>query len=184
VTVAPFQRRAIGAVAREHLDDKARERFQKVLAEKVSWFGATLLGIRFAPRDHQAVTRLVEEFRSQGAEIIILAGAGALDPLDPIFQALTMLGAKMVRHGVPAHPGSLFWMALLGETPLIGMPTCGMFSQATTFDLILPRILAGERIDEASLASLGHGGLLSREMAFRFPPYRPQQLRGELPEPG
>lgn len=184
VTVTPFQRKVVGAVARENLDDKARERFQKVLAEKISWFGSTLLGIRFAPHDDKTVARSVEEFRAQGAEIVILAGASALDPLDPIFQALTMLGAKMVRHGVPAHPGSLFWMALLGETPLIGMPTCGMFSQATTFDLILPRILSGERLDEASLASLGHGGLLSREMAFRFPPYRPQQSRGELPEPG
>jgi hypothetical protein len=57
-----------------------------------------------------------------------------------------------------------------------------MFSQATTFDLILPRILAGETITNEEIARLGHGGLLSREMAFRFPPYRANASRGELPE--
>ena len=45
------------------------------------------------------------------------------------------------------------------------MPACGMFSQATTFDLVLPRLLAGDRVDNAAVADLGHGGLLSRESA-------------------
>ena len=55
-----------------------------------------------------------------------------------------------------------------------------MFSQATTFDLVLPRLLAGERVGNAQIAALGHGGLLSREMAYRFPPYRAGAARGEL----
>src|SRR2546427_13192988 len=59
------------------------------------------------------------------------------------------------------------------------MPTCGMFSQATTFDLVLPRILAGEHMDNRTIAELGHGGLLSRDMAYRFPPYRANAARGE-----
>jgi hypothetical protein len=55
-----------------------------------------------------------------------------------------------------------------------------MFSQATTFDLVLPKILGGEAVGNREIAALGHGGLLSREMAFRFPPYRPSAPRGEL----
>lgn len=86
----------------------------------------------------------------------------------------------MERHGAPAHPGSLLWISRWGERQVVGMPTCGMFSQATTFDLVLPRILAGEAIGNAEIAALGHGGLLSREMAFRFPPYRATAPRGEL----
>jgi hypothetical protein len=57
-----------------------------------------------------------------------------------------------------------------------------MFSQATSFDLVLPRILAGETVDHADLAAIGHGGLLSRDSAWRFPPYRKSAARGELPE--
>jgi len=71
-------------------------------------------------------------------------------------------------------------VADLGGRPVLGMPACGMFSQATTFDLVLPRLLAGDRVDNALVAALGHGGLLSRDSAYRFPPYRKTAVRGEL----
>jgi hypothetical protein len=48
------------------------------------------------------------------------------------------------------------------------------------FDLVLPRLLAGELVGAPELASLGHGGFLTRDMAFRFPPYRVQRQRGEV----
>jgi molybdopterin biosynthesis enzyme len=111
---------------------------------------------------------------------LIVAGASALDPLDSVFGGLALLGARMERHGAPAHPGSLLWLADWEGLPVLGMPTCGMFSQATTFDLVLPRLLAGEAVGNRELAGLGHGGLLSRDMAYRFPPYRAGVLRGEL----
>jgi molybdopterin biosynthesis enzyme len=103
-----------------------------------------------------------------------------MDELDPTFRALRQLGARRERHGVPAHPGSLFWLARLGDTPILGMPTCGLFSQATVFDLVLPRLLVGDRVDARILAALGHGGLLTRDVAYRFAPYRPSRQRGAL----
>jgi hypothetical protein len=45
---------------------------------------------------------------------------------------------------------------------------------------VLPKILAGERVDARALAALGHGGLLTRDVAYRFPPYRPSKQRGAL----
>jgi hypothetical protein len=74
----------------------------------------------------------------------------------------------------------LLWLARWDGKTVLGMPTCGMFSQATTFDLILPRLLTGESIGNREMAELGHGGLLSRDMAYRFPPYRASAARGEL----
>jgi hypothetical protein len=47
-----------------------------------------------------------------------------------------------------------------------------MYSQATSADLVLPWIMAGERVTLDDVAGLGFGGLLEgKEMAFRFPPY-------------
>ena len=51
---------------------------------------------------------------------------------------------------------------------------------ATVFDLVLPRLLAGLAVDSAWLAGLGAGGLLTRDVAARFPPYRPRQERGAV----
>lgn len=180
ILVAGFRPATIGAVARESLDARQRARFESALKQKIDWLGGRLLPLRFAGPSDRAVADELRSLRAEGADVLIVAGASALDPLDPVFSGLTLLGATMERHGVPAHPGSLLWLARWEGAPVLGMPTCGMFSQATTFDLVLPRLLTGEPIGNRELAALGHGGLLSREMAYRFPPYRANAARGEL----
>lgn len=115
-----------------------------------------------------------------GAGVVLVAGTTAMDPLDPAFDAVQLLHGRLERVGVPAHPGSLLWLARIGDVPVIGMPSCGLFSRATVFDLVLPRLLAGLPVDSAWLATLGHGGLLTRDVAARFPPYRPRQERGAV----
>lgn len=180
LAVKGFQPTIIGAVARENLEAKQRARFEAALKQKTDWFGGRLLPVRYAGPSPRAVADELLALRREGAELLVVAGASALDPLDPVFGGLELLGARMERHGAPAHPGSLLWIARWEGASVLGMPTCGMFSQATTFDLVLPRILTGEPIGNRQLAELGHGGLLSREMAYRFPPYRASAARGEL----
>jgi hypothetical protein len=180
VRVRPFRAMRIGAVVREALGEKGMTRFREALGEKVAWLGSELLEPRFVADDPDAIGRAIVGLIDDGAEIIALAGTKAMDLLDPAFAALNQIDAQIERHGVPAHPGSLFWLARRGDVPIIGMPTCGLFSQATVFDLVLPRMLTGERIGRAELADLGHGGLLTREMAFRFPPYRRSSDRGQV----
>ena len=182
VAVKPFVPRVLGALSRESLAPPQRQRFEASLTEKVDWFGSRLLPVRYAAGDAQATAVEMEGLLAAGADILIAAGAGSLDPLDPVFAGLERLGGRMIRHGAPAHPGSLLWIAEVRGHAVLGMPACGMFSQATTFDLILPRILAGEPAGAAEVAALGHGGLLSRDSAYRFPPYRKSAARGELSE--
>jgi hypothetical protein len=180
IAVRGFRPAAVGAVAREHLEPRQRTRFEGALQQKVDWFGSRLLPVRYAGAAARAVADELRQLRQEGADVLVVAGASALDPLDPVFGGLALLGARMERHGAPAHPGSLLWVAAWEGRTIVGMPTCGMFSQATTFDLVLPRILAGEVVGNREIAALGHGGLLSRDMAFRFPPYRAAAARGEL----
>ena len=182
VRVKPFRPHVLAALSRESLAPAQRQRFEASLTEKVDWFGSKLLPVRYAAGDGTAMAAEMESLLAAGADILIAAGAGSLDPLDPMFAGLARLGGRMVRHGAPAHPGSLLWIADLRGHPVLGMPACGMFSQATTFDLVLPRILAGTPAGAAEIAALGHGGLLSRDSAYRFPPYRTSAARGELSE--
>ena len=53
--------------------------------------------------------------------------------------------------------------------PILGIPACGMYHRTTVFDLILPRVLAGERIGREELAELGHGGLCLHCKECRYP---------------
>lgn len=180
VHVRAFRPTVVGAVVQESLGPRAMARFEAALGEKVRWFGSTLLEPDFVSADADAIAAGIERQVALGATIVALAGSRPMDPLDPVYEALARAGAVMERQGVPAHPGSLVWLARRGEVPIIGMPACGLFSQATVFDLLLPRLLVGERLRGGDLAALGHGGFLTRDMAYRFPPYREARDRGAV----
>jgi hypothetical protein len=180
IAVRPFRVSTIVALAPATLLPRARARFEAALREKIDWFGSRLGRLAFVPAEVEALAGGLREALATGCDLVVVAGAGALDPLDPVFLALDRVAARLVRRGVPAHPGSLLWLAQ--ATPILGMPSCGMFSQATLLDLVLPRLLAGVPVGSRELAALGHGGVLGREMAFRFPPYRAGVDRGAVPD--
>lgn len=180
ISVRPFVAARLGVVVLETSGSSALERFRRALAEKASWFGSSLLEPCVTVRNVRAVAAAMEGVVATGATVVLVAGTNAMDPMDPAFEAVRLLGGRVERVGVPAHPGSLLWLARIGEIPVIGMPSCGLFSRATVFDLVLPRLLAGLPVDSMWLASLGHGGLLTRDVAARFPAYRPRQERGSV----
>jgi hypothetical protein len=180
VRVLAFRPLRVAAVVQETLGERALGRFRDTLAEKVAWFGAHLMDPAFVEASDSALAEAVQRAVSDGAEVVIIAGAKAMDPLDPAFGALENLGVRLDRFGIPAHPGSLFWTARLGDVPVLGMPSCGLFSRATSFDLVLPRVLAGTGTGAAELAAFAHGGLITKDTSFRFPRYRDATARGEM----
>lgn len=180
VRVREFRSMVVAAVVQETLGERALGRFRDALDEKVTWFGGRLMEPAFVESSDAALAQAVERAVDDGADVVIIAGSKAMDPLDPAFGALQKLGIRVERFGLPAHPGSLFWIARLGDVPVLGMPSCGLFSRATSFDLVLPRVLAGDDVDSAALAAFGHGGLITKDTAFRFPRYREATARGEM----
>lgn len=180
IRVRPFLPHRIGAVVRESLGTRAVARFRDAVAEKISWFGSSLCALETTPSSEEGVAAALTAVEQAGSEILLVAGTKAMDMLDPTFAALERLGARMVRHGVPAHPGSLLWLADWRGKPIVGMPTCGLFAQATVFDLVIARLLTGERPTRRDLSRLGEGGLLTKALAFRFPAYRAAAERGAV----
>jgi hypothetical protein len=98
----------------------------------------------------------------------------SVDPDDVTRFAVRNLGATDITYGSAVLPGAMFLVAYLGlnghpSIPIMGIPACGMFAKRTILDLILPRVLAGERIGRKELAELGHGGLCMNCEACRYP---------------
>lgn len=171
VSVEPFRGGKVGVIVRDRLAQQGRERFEASIHLKVGWFGSPVSGIRYLPDDVEAISGAIEQFVGEGAVLILAAGVNSTDPLDLTIQALDRLGAHTEKRGVPAHPGSTCWLSYLGDVPIFGLALCGMFSQTTVLDLLLPRFLSGRTVRAAEIASLGHGGVLGKGMAARFPSY-------------
>jgi hypothetical protein len=173
VWVAPFVARRVGVVVKESIRATARERFEASVRAKVEGLGSEIIDIVYVEDDADAVETAVGRFTRgvDTADLVLTAGSASTDPDDAFFVAIAELGGRVVRRGVPSHPGSMLWLARVGGTSILGLPTCGAYSKATAADLLLPRLLAGEPASEATVAKLGHGGILTRNQRFRFPRY-------------
>lgn len=173
VWVARFVPARVGVIVKESVRTTARERFEASVRAKIEGLGSEIVAIDYVEDDTDAVETAMAGFvRGPDAlDLILTAGAASTDPLDPCFVAIAALGGRVVRRGVPAHPGSMLWLARIGKTAILGLPTCGAYSKATAADLLLPRLLSGEPASERTVAKLGHGGILTRSQRFRFPPY-------------
>jgi hypothetical protein len=176
IRVLPFVPRHVGVLVREELLPAAGERFREAITTKVEWFGSAITEIAHPANTVAALIEAFQHLIADGADMMLCAGVTSTDPLDLTVRALDLLGARWEKRGVPAHPGSTYWLAYLGDVPVLGMASCGMFSRATVLDLILPRFFAGEQVTARTLAALGHGGLLNKGMAFRFPDYASAEI--------
>ena len=170
VGVAPLVARRVASVVKESLHAPARERFESSVRLKVEALGSRIVGFDYVEDTVEAVSAAFAA-EARAADLVLTAGSASTDPSDPFFVAIERLGGRIVRHGVPAHPGSMLWLARIGRTDILGLPTCGAYSKATAADLLLPRLLSGERVSRGLVAGLGHGGVLGRSMRFRFPAY-------------
>jgi molybdopterin biosynthesis enzyme len=174
--VKPYLPRKVGVVTTEGLRGSLQERFQHTVRSKISWFGSEVIGFADVPDQPEEIARAIESFVAQGATLILAGGGNTIDPLDPTISALPLLDAEVISFGAPAHPGSMFWLAAAGDLPIVNLASCSMYSRSTIADLVLPWIMAGERVTKADMAGLGYGGLLDRDMSFRFPAYSSESV--------
>jgi hypothetical protein len=146
-----------------------QDKFVPVIKPKLAAFGCPVLDVVFTPDDAVfiagAVTRLIE----QGAEMIVTTGGMSVDPDDVTRMGVAAAGAEDVLYGSSVLPGAMLLLARIGSVPVIGVPACGMFHDQTIFDLVLPRVLAGEELTRRDLAALAHGGLCLSCPSCRYP---------------
>lgn len=180
VRVRPFVSLRGALLVHEKIAEAALERARRSFHEKLAFFGSKLDSARAVSGTPEALAQALREEQRNGVQLLVLAGSRSMDPEDPVLRALDLTGARMERHGVPAYPGTLLWIAYLGEVPILGAPSCGIFSRASSLDLVLPRLMTGERLRATEIAGLSAGGILAPETSYRLAPYRSGVPRGQL----
>ncbi len=145
------------------------DRFAPILSEKLTALGCTAHNPTFAPDDPEIICDAIKNHLDNGCNLLMLSGGMSVDPDDVTRQGIRLAGATEMSYGSAVLPGAMFLMAYIGDVPLLGVPACGLHHRITVLDLVLPRILAGEKIGKAELAFLGHGGLCKDCEACVYP---------------
>lgn len=161
VKVTPFKAHKVGVVitGNEVCKKRIRDEFGPVITKKVEAFGSSVMRIEYVPDDCEVIKVRISQMAAGGAEIIFVTGGMSVDPDDVTPKAIRLTGAVVEKYGAPALPGAMFMLAYLDDVPVLGIPACGMFFKTTIVDLLLPRLLAGERIRRSDIVDLAHGGL-------------------------
>jgi hypothetical protein len=193
VEVKPLRKPKVGVVitGNEVYSGTVKDAFAAVIANKIEAFSGELAGVYYAPDDRKAIEDRLRELLRAGADLLITTGGMSVDPDDVTRFAIRSLGAQDIIYGSAVLPGAMFLVGYVFNTetnagssprpqqtprapnfapvPVLGIPACGMYHKTTVFDLVLPRILAGERIGRRELAELGHGGLCLNCNKCRYP---------------
>lgn len=160
--VLPFNKKRVGIVTTgsEVYKGRIKDTFTPVIVEKVEECGAEVGWHEICDDKHEMITAAIKKMLAEGCEMVICTGGMSVDPDDRTPLAIKNAGVDIVTYGAPVLPGAMFLLSYYnGNIPVVGLPGCVMYSKRTIFDLILPRVMAGEILTKEDMDSLGEGGL-------------------------
>ena len=160
-TILPFHQMKVGIVTTgsEVYHGRITDKFTPVVKAKLEEAGMEVLGNVLCDDDSQMVTDAINEWITKGAEFVVCTGGMSVDPDDRTPLSIRNATDEVITYGAPVLPGAMFMLAYKGEIPVVGLPGCVMYARRTIFDLVLPRIAAGERLSVEDFTVLGEGGL-------------------------
>lgn len=139
---------------------RIKDTFTPVVVNKLSEYGITVCGHKIVNDESEMIVNAITDLKDNGADLIICTGGMSVDPDDLTPSSIRKSGATIISYGAPVLPGAMFLIGYFeDETPIMGLPGCVMYSKATIFDLVLPRIAAGVKVTKKDIAKMGNGGL-------------------------
>ena len=141
---------------------RIKDGFGPIVNKKVSELGSSVDSVELSPDDPDVIADHIRNAKQAGADVILVSGGMSVDPDDKTPEGIRRSGARVETHGFPVLPGSMFLLAYLGDTPVMGLSGCVLHDPFTAFDALLPRLLAGEKITRADIMAMGHGGLAKK----------------------
>jgi len=159
--VKPFRPLKVGAVVTgsEVFNGLITDDFDPSIGKKIIDAGCTLERKILVPDGVKRICDAILELKDLGCEMIITTGGLSVDPDDVTRRGVRMTGAQETFYGSPVLPGAMLMISVLEDIPVISLPACVFYHEKTVFDLIFPRVLAGETIRKEDIAAMGHGGL-------------------------
>lgn len=169
--VIPLKPKSVGIIitGSEVFKGRIKDKFGETIRKKVEALGSTINHQTVVPDDEELIAQAITEMRDRGSDVILVCGGLSVDPDDVTVGGVEKSGAEIINYGAPVMPGAMFLLAMLGDIPILGAPGAVIFNQTTIIDVILPRVLAGEKVTREDIIELGHGGLCLNCGECNFP---------------
>ncbi len=148
---------------------RIKDAFLPVIKQKLGYYGSEVVRQVILPDEKERIIEEIQKGLSEGVDMVICTGGMSVDPDDVTPTAIKECGGELVTYGSPVLPGAMFLLAYHGNTPILGVPSCAMYSKRTILDLVLPRVLSDERLSADDIAEYGHGGLCLDCKVCTFP---------------
>jgi molybdenum cofactor synthesis domain-containing protein len=171
IEVRPLKAARVGVVTTgsEVYSGRIKDGFGPVLRRKFEELGSTVVDQILVSDEVDMTVQAIHSLVDQGADLIAVTGGMSVDPDDQTPLAIRRTGAEIISYGAPTFPGAMFLLAYLGKVPVVGLPGCVMYHKASIFDLVVPRILAGEHLSREDIVAFGHGGFCEGCDSCRYP---------------
>ena len=138
---------------------RIKDASKTAIEEKISKYNCSIMGQTILPDDKELIKKEIESYIKKGADIVLCTGGMSVDADDVTPKAIKEATDEVVSYGTPIFPGAMFLVSYKGDIPVLGLPGGVIFSKSTTFDVLLPRILAGEKLTKRDIAMYSHGGM-------------------------
>ncbi len=170
IRILPFARMSVGLVVTgtEVATGRIPDASARVEA-KLEGHGLELRGKRLVRDDVGLIRDAILELIGAGSQIIVTTSGLSVDPDDLTKEGVEATGARVISYGAPVFPGAMFLVARLKGRYILGAPACVYFNTHTMLDILLPRIMAGEKVTAAAVRKLALGGLCLHCDVCRYP---------------
>ncbi|TDA68813.1 MAG: molybdopterin-binding protein [Clostridia bacterium] len=169
--VKAFKNLEVGVIVtgNEVFSGRIHDVFAPRVREKLDQFGSSIGRLLYLPDGAAGIAAAIKEMVAQGMEMVLVCGGMSVDADDTTPAGISQSGAAVVVRGTPIFPGAMFMLAYLGEVPVLGLPACVLHDPTTVFDLVLPRLLAREKVTREEIITRGVGGLCRQCATCTYP---------------
>ena len=164
VEVRPFQkgrRVTMLFVAEASVQDKTRNQYLPPTQTRLARLGADVVAAEVVDQDEASIAGAAARLAAESDLLIVAGQTSVIHEDDTTLRALRRAGAETTLSGAPVEPGNLLALAYFPDTPVMCAPGCAKGLKRNVVDLVLPRLLLGERLDRRDIAALGLGGFLT-----------------------
>lgn len=139
---------------------RIQKQFETPTRRRLEQLGSEVTTVQTVPQEDGAIAAKTAELLATHDALFIGGQTSIMDIEDTTLRGVDQAGVEVVGHGVPVEPGNMMAVGYAGHKWVLCAPGCAKSPETNVVDLVLPRLLAGERLTPRAFAELGMGGLL------------------------